>query len=365
MNSAAPPFKKQSLPMPKLQSICLLLFCLSSAPAMAATPAERAQTALAKIAPDYPGLSATVFVKGKVAWTGTTGYADIDRQMPVTADTRFNIYSTSKAVTGLAFARLIDQRRISLDARAGDIAPELPATLHDIQLKHILSHTSGIRHYTSQKDWLAFAQKRCATPADALPYFQNDALVNPPGTAEHYSSFAFVLVSHLLTRVTGEDFATSVNHTLGARYELDSPKAVKSIAYLKANQLPRAANAEGIVPLPIASARCKFGGGGLIATSRQLAETGAHLAEGKIIPKPKLAGALKPWSEVSGVVYGGGVRKLDHGGKPATAYALSGGAPGGRSYLLVLIEPRISVAITGNIDGPNLETTAREIAEAF
>lgn len=355
----------ESLSMLKLQSLCLFLLCLSSTPAVAATPADRAQAALERIASEYPGLSATVFVKGKVAWSGTIGYADSAKQAPVTTDTRFNIYSTSKAVTGLAFARLINQGRVSLDARAGDIAPDLPATLHDIRIKHILSHTSGIRHYTSQKDWLAFAQKRCATPADALPYFENDALVDAPGAAEHYSSFAFVLASHLLTRITGEDFATSINSALATRFELDNPKAMKSITYIRASQLPGNASTEGIVPLPIASAECKFGGGGLIATSRQLAEVGARLTEGKIIPKSRLTEALTPWSEVSGVVYGGGVRKIDHKGKSVTSYALSGGAPGGRSYLLVLIEPRISVAVTGNIDGPNLEATAREIASAF
>lgn len=348
-----------------MQSICLFLLCLSSASAIAATPAEHAQAALERIASDYPGLSATVFVKGKVAWSGTTGFADIAKQAPVTTDTRFNIYSTSKAVTGLAFARLVDQCRVSLDARSGNIAPDLPATLHDVRIKHILSHTSGVRHYTSQKDWLVFAQKQCATPADALPYFQNDALVNAPGAAEHYSSFAFVLASHLLTRVTDEDFATSINSTLATRFDLDSPKAAKSVAYIKASQLPGNPSAEGIVPLAIASAECKFGGGGLIATSQQLAEVGAKLTEGKIIPRARLTGALKPWSDVSGVVYGGGVRRIDHKGKSVTSYALSGGAPGGRSYLLVLIEPRISVAITGNIDGPNLEAAAREIASAF
>lgn len=333
--------------------------------AAAETPAERAQAVLTKIAPDYPGLSATVFVKGKVAWSGAVGYADVEKRLPVTAETRFNIYSTSKAVTGLTFARLIDQGRVSLDAKARDIAPSLPAGLHDIQLRHLLSHTSGIRHYTSQKDWLAFAQKRCATPVDALTYFQDDVLVNVPGTSEQYSSFAFVLLSHLLTKVTGDDFATSINGTLGTQFELDRPDSTKSVAYIKASQLPGGTSSEGIVPLPIASAECKFGGGGLIATSKQLAGIGADLAEGRIIPKARLAQALKPWSAVSGVVYGGGVRKVEYRGKPVTMYGLSGGAPGGRSYLLVLIEPQISVAITGNIDGPNLETAAREMVSAF
>src|SRR5690606_9290582 len=112
---------------------------------------------------DYPGLSATVFVKGKAVWSGQTGYADSARKAPVTPETRFNIYSTSKAVTGLAFARLIQQGRVSLEDRVGDIAPELPVAWHPIRLKHILSHTSGVRHYASAQDWLTFAMRHCAS----------------------------------------------------------------------------------------------------------------------------------------------------------------------------------------------------------
>src|SRR5690606_38761408 len=126
---------------------------------------------------------------------------------------------------------------------------------HPIRLKHILSHTSGVRHYTSSQDWLTFAMRSCATPADAIGYFANDPLIHTPGTSEHYSTFAFVLASHLLTRITGEaDFAKAINRTLGTGYVLDRANAVKSVAYIEAGQLPErpaGASAEDIVPLPI------------------------------------------------------------------------------------------------------------------
>lgn len=325
---------------------------------------------LAAIAPHYPGLSAAVFVKGRQVWSEQTGLADIDTRTPVTGHTGFNIYSTSKALTGMAFARLIAQGRTTLATKAADIDPDLPEALRPIRLQDILSHTSGIRHYTSPQDWLRFAQIACDTPKSALTYFQDDPLLHPSGSAEHYSSFAFILASHLLTRLTGEaDFARALNQALGAwaHFELDSTSTAKATPYMEAGllpSLPKGTGPKDIIPTPLPPAGCKFGGGGLIASASQLAEAGAALASGLIIPKHRLTEALKPWTDVSNVVYGGAIGKTTHDGQITTTYSLSGGAPGGRSYLLVLIEPEISVAICGNIDGPNLADTARLIARA-
>lgn len=195
--------------------------------------------------------------------------------------------------------------------------------------------------------------------------------MHAPGTKEHYSSFAFVLASHLLVRVTGADgFEPALNTALGpwAAFRLDTPGGERAVPYIRAKDLPAlpAKTApEDILPSPLPPATCKYGGGGLMAGSSELAQAGAMLASGRIIPKQKLKAALKPWSEVSGIVYGGGVKAVRHGKQDVLSYSLSGGAPGGRSYLLVLIEPQIAVAITGNIDGPNLGDTALEIARLW
>lgn len=332
---------------------------------------DLAHAALRQIATHYPGLSATVFVKGRKVWSGHRGYADTASKRAVTDDTRFNIYSTSKALTGLAFARLVQAGQLSLTTTAGALAPDLPSHLHPIRIGDILSHTSGIRHYSSAQDWLRFANLSCTTPAQALSYFQDDPLVHPPGSAEHYSSFAFVLASHLLMRATRQDdFAQALNLTLGdwAQFELDHPGANKATPYMEAGLLPALPPGKAtkdVIPAPLPPASCKFGGGGLIASASQLAEAGAALTSGQIIPKDRIAETLRPWSEASGVAYGGGIGQMTHAGKTVTTYSLSGGAPGGRSYLLALIEPEISVAICGNIDGPNLASTAETLALAF
>lgn len=337
-----------------------------------AIASARSAAALARLASEYPGVGGAVYRDDELVWSFSTGTADRANAVAVTEATRFNIYSTSKALTGFAFARLIERDVVTLDTTVGEIAPDLPAGLHPIRIRHLLSHTSGVRHYASQQDWLMFAQRRCATPREAIAYFEDDPLVAPPGSARGYSTFAFVLASELLVRITeATDFAEALNGTLGpwADFAIDDPGADKAQAYIRAGQLPAlpdGAAPDDIVPLPAEiSAECKFGGGGLIASARQLARAGAALHQGRIIPSERLASALQPWSSISDTVYGGAVTRRDQGDPPFSSYSLSGGAPGGRSYLLVFVEPHIAVAIAGNIDGPDMAQTAWTIAEAW
>lgn len=319
------------------------------------------------LAPQYPGISAAVFKRGQLVWTAQRGFADREKQIAVSEETTFNIYSTSKALTAFAIARLIEREELQLDGTLGEAAPNLLSVFHAIKISDILSHRSGIRHYNSPKDWLRFAQLKCKRVESAVQYFAMDQILHTPGEKETYSTFAFILLSEILTRKSMSDnFETSLNLALGdwADFKLDGPDVVKASMYIDPRLLPTANGKDhqaASVKIPHLSAECKFGGGGIVASPRQLAEAGAEFAVGNIIPLDRLDTYLR--SSPSSL--GGAFSVEHHGDRSTLSYELSGGAPGGRSYLLVLMEPQISVAIAGNFDGPNLKRAAHEIAKSW
>ena len=96
-----------------------------------------------------PGLVAAVVKNGKVLWTGAYGWANREQKIPVTNDTLFQVASVSKPVTACAVMQLVEQGKLSLDAEVNEVLPfpvrnpkypKIPITL-----KHLLTHTSGIR----------------------------------------------------------------------------------------------------------------------------------------------------------------------------------------------------------------------------
>ncbi|WP_297735155.1 serine hydrolase [uncultured Maricaulis sp.] len=311
-----------------------------------ATPtlAEQAQAAFDPIAQDYPALNATVMVAGEIAWEAEGGW---QRDAADGVDRDYNVYSVAKMLTALAYARLEQAGELDLDTPVRHIDPGLPSQYEAVTLRDLLAHRAGVRHYTSREDWISFSDRRCETPADALDHFIDAPLSSPADGEIAYSTYGYVLLSHLLVRLTDTDsFDAAMQAVLGDSYlaRRDSDDADKATNWVDLGEGPQAI--EGL------SAECKFGAGGLLASSRDLAAMGQFLAAGEIVD-------LDTWTDLPGP-WAGYAESVD------LHYAAhSGGSPGGRSFLIVYVEPQISVALTGNADSENLQALSIELADLF
>jgi CubicO group peptidase (beta-lactamase class C family) len=331
---------------------------LVSIPALAQSQSDTAQAIFDQFAQDYPALNVTVMVEGEIAFEAEGGMRR-SAQDGVTTD--YNVYSTAKLLTGLAYARLEAREGLDLDQSVRAIDPALPAAYQPVTLRQLLSHTAGVRGYTGEEDWIAFSDRRCALPSDALGHFINDPLIGEPGAQHEYTTYGFVLLSHLLVELTDADsFDAAMSAALGEVYtaQSDSDNADKATTFVDAG--------EGLAPLPL-SAECKFGGGGLIASSREMAQMGAALADGSLLSAAAIDAAFMPIQTLTGeavsYVYG-----MEAGFEPSIDLhyaAHSGGSPGGRSFLMVYVEPQVVVATTANADGENHYPLALALADLY
>jgi CubicO group peptidase (beta-lactamase class C family) len=98
-----------------------------------------------------PGLSACIVKDGELVWHNAYGYADVEREIPVTDSTLFFIASISKTITGTALMQLYERGLFHLDDNVNNyLPPDLqvvnPSYPNDpITLKMILSHVSSIK----------------------------------------------------------------------------------------------------------------------------------------------------------------------------------------------------------------------------
>lgn len=295
-------------------------------------------------ASQFPGMSVTMIKGDSILFQREYGFSA--KNIRVVPDTKFNIYSTSKFITGIAFLKLIHDGVITLDQSLDTIDNELPATLKPITVGQLLSHTSGIRHYKGKRDWFRFASLNTGKPSEALEYFISDPLVFEPGTDSEYTTYGFVLASHILEKITGKDFEDAINDILpfSSRLELDSTEAKKAHNYIKLLWMKRVHND--------INARSKFGGGGFIASSFELAEAGSMLFDNKIMELDSVKELYRmQWDgSENGFAFGSfaGISNESFGQPDVLYMNIGGGAPGGRSYLIVVPDLKISVALAGN-----------------
>lgn len=99
---------------------------------------------------ELPGISLSLLDQRGVTFTFAAGAADVDGEVPVTADTSFWLASVTKPITGLAILRAREDGALSLDTKVSDLlsrqhgfaigAPNADA----ITLRHLVTHRSSI-----------------------------------------------------------------------------------------------------------------------------------------------------------------------------------------------------------------------------
>ena len=200
--------------------IVLLLF---GAPALAIDPAKKASldAFLARVQRESgtPGVSAAVAVDGHIVYRGAAGHADLQNLVPQSTQTVHNIGSISKIVAAVAILQLVEQGRVDLDAPLREYVPYYPVKLevggrerspepYRITLRHVLTHTSGIRHYR-EGEFGVYSHLRMVQYKefeDAIEFWKDDPLLFAPGEYWSYSSHASNLMHGVVETVAGVAF---------------------------------------------------------------------------------------------------------------------------------------------------------------
>ncbi len=174
-----------------------------------------------QLAKEELGASIVLDVDGETVVDIWGGWRDTERRTPWTEDTITNVWSTTKTVTNLAALMLIDRGLLDAYAPVADHWPEFAANgKAQIELRHILSHTSGVSGWDApfevpdMYDWET-STRRLAAQA---PWWE-------PGTASGYhANNQGHLVGEMVRRVTGlplkQFVAEQIAGPLGADFQI-------------------------------------------------------------------------------------------------------------------------------------------------
>ena len=186
-----------------------LLFALTVAVCLRGQPAKSKLTEVDHIFAAFnthtPGCAVGVSQRGTVALRAGYGMADLERGVPVNADTVFESGSVAKQFTAMAILLLAQQGKISLDDPMRKYLPELPDYGASLTIRHVLSHVSGLR------EWRLIATFS-GTPEGSYVLDNHDllriasrqrALNFDPGTVYSYTNTGFNIATILIERALG------------------------------------------------------------------------------------------------------------------------------------------------------------------
>ncbi len=151
----------------------------------------------------FPGGVLCVMREGEVVFSGAYGVCDLDTRRPVTEETYFDLASLTKPLaTTLAVLRLVQQGRLDLGQRVGDLLPQwAEAPGAGIPLAALLDHSSGLaawRPYYKDVDLSLPAVRRRQILTRRLA-----AEVPGPSGETLYSDLGFMILCRVVEQVSG------------------------------------------------------------------------------------------------------------------------------------------------------------------
>ena len=322
--------------------------------AYAAAVAQARAIVCDQLAGKIPGLQVAVAVGGKLVWSEAFGYADLAREVPVTAETQFRIGSVSKPLTAAAVALLYERGKLDLDAPVQRYVPSFPDKGYPITTRQLAGHLAGIRHYRGDEFLL---NRHFDTVLEGLAIFQGDLLLSPPGTKFSYSSYGWNLISAVVEGAAGQDFLTymsrNVLRPLGLTHT--APDRVDSLIPNRTRFYERGADS-GFVPAPPVDNSYKWAGGGFLSTAEDLVRFGSALLEPGFLKAATLELLFTSQKTTAGEPTGYGIGWfVATDGRGHRWVSHGGGSVGGTTAFSVDRDSRVVVAITSNLTGAPLQ----------
>jgi len=129
------------------------------------------------------------------------GFADRERKVRVTPETRFNIASVTKPMTLMLAIQLMHERKLGLTDTLERWIPGLPSG-NRMTVEHLLRHRSGIPHrITTEKD-----ETQPMSASEFVAFARRCTLDFEPGTRSSYSSAGFSVLARVLELAGGRTY---------------------------------------------------------------------------------------------------------------------------------------------------------------
>jgi CubicO group peptidase (beta-lactamase class C family) len=278
----------------------------------------------ASYGPSGPGAAVIVARGDSILLRNAYGLANIELEVPLTPEHVFRVGSITKQFTAVATLLLVDEGRIALDDEITRFFPDWPTHGYRITVEHLLTHTSGIRSYTSIPEF-ANLQRRDHSLDELIATFRDQPMDFAPGTEFNYNNSGYILLGAIIEQQSGQSYAEFI------RTRLFEPLGMMDTRYEEVEPL-LSRRAAGYMPTPSGQMRnapylsmtIPHAAGSVVSTVDDLLRWHRAVAAGRLLSSSTWARAMEPFrlgdGRSSGYGHGwfvgstGAHRTVEHGG---------------------------------------------------
>ena len=156
-----------------------------------------------------PGMSVAVLQNQQVVFAKGFGHADIEKAIPVTVNTPFNIASLSKTFAAVILMRLLEEGRLDLDTSIADTLNKADFTYDAVAFHGYAKVCRTIKEFSTDPHFeYAFLLKdyRCDKENITVRHHFTHTAQGKPGETYRYNSFLFGFLSLVAEEVSGKSY---------------------------------------------------------------------------------------------------------------------------------------------------------------
>jgi CubicO group peptidase (beta-lactamase class C family) len=189
--------------MKTITFIFFILFVNTHAVSQTDSISQQVDTYISEKMKQYqiPGIAVAVIKNNVIIKESSYGFCNLDNEVPVTNKTVFLIASMDKQIIATCIMMLYEQGKLKLTDSISNYIDSVPGTWNNIQIKHLLSHTSGlpdeVPEYFNKRQLITYSTQ------ELLQNIKKQELQFQPGESWVYSDAGFFLLQLIVEKVSG------------------------------------------------------------------------------------------------------------------------------------------------------------------
>lgn len=315
-----------------------------------------------RMASNFPGLSVSIIDKDYKITSITSGFSDVEKQIPLSTKHLLMQGSVGKTYVAAIAVMLIKDGKLNLDEKVSVYLSryawysQIP-NASSITVRQIMNHSSGVMRYEFKPDFindLNAMPTKTWKPEELLKYVFDEKASFPAGQGWEYSDTNYILLGMIIEQLTGKKYYELLREKILEPFKLINTKPtdkalLPGIAQGYAgrdnefNLSEKVINDNGSF---VINPQFEWTGGGIYSTTEDLAKWGTLLYEGKVIDTALLLKDAVTAKLGRDTKYGLGViiRTTQQG----IAYGHSGFFPGYLTELYYFPDKKLCIAMQGN-----------------
>jgi len=245
---------------------------------------------------------------GKVVYTNTIGFSDVESNRKADFNTIYRIGSITKTFTAVLIMKAVESKKLTLDTKLNQFFPQIK-NAEKIKIEYLLNHRSGIHNFTNDALYTSYYLQPISQEK-LVDIIQKGGSDFEPDAKFSYSNSNYSLLGFILEKIYNKPYSQLIEEyitkPLQLKYtrvggKIDPSKAIANSYTYENNTYVKSSETDMSVPL---------GAGNLVSTASELIIFMNGLVSGKLISKESVEKMRKFKDH-----YGFGLAEVPFGGK--------------------------------------------------